>query len=204
MVRYKIKYVKHYVERWALIQAERSTINKINFVDCMCNAGIYKDGDFCTALEVISAFNVLAEKPDYQAKEFVVYLNDISADRIETFVGQYGAFDRMAARAVINAKRHYPNITLSILLPYHPSKRSVNAPDGYDDTFYPPDMEKVPRKLAIVRANKYMVDSSDFLIDYVWHPASNARNLLEYAQARERKGLIRIENLAASNPHSTF
>lgn len=82
---YKIKYVKHYVERWALIQAERSTINKINFVDCMCNAGIYKDGDFCTALEVISAFNVLAEKPDYQAKEFVVYLNDISADRIETF-----------------------------------------------------------------------------------------------------------------------
>lgn len=77
--------MKHYVERWALIQAERSTINKINFVDCMCNAGIYKDGDFCTALEVISAFNVLAEKPDYQAKEFVVYLNDISADRIETF-----------------------------------------------------------------------------------------------------------------------
>lgn len=122
----------------------------------------------------------------------------------EFIVGQYGAFDRMAARAVINAKRHYPNITLSILLPYHPSKRSVNAPDGYDDTFYPPDMEKVPRKLAIVRANKYMVDSSDFLIDYVWHPASYARNLLEYAQARERKGLIRIENLAASNPHSTF
>lgn len=51
----------------------------------MCNAGIYKDGDFCTALEVISAFNALAEKPDYQAKEFVVHLNDISADRIKTF-----------------------------------------------------------------------------------------------------------------------
>ena len=79
-----------------------------------------------------------------------------------------------------------------------------SSPDGYDDTFYPPDMEKVPRKLAIVRANKYMVDSSDFLIAYVWHPASNARNLLEYAQARERKGLIRIENLAASNPHRAF
>jgi len=102
----------------------------------------------------------------------------------------------MAARAVINAKCHYPNIILSILLPYHPSERSVNAPDGYDDTFYPPDMEKVPRKLAIVRANKYMVDHSDFLIAYVWHSASNAQNLLEYAQARERKGLIRIEILA--------
>lgn len=112
----------------------------------------------------------------------------------EFVVGQYGAFDRLAARSVINAKRHYPNITLSILLPYHPSERSVNAPDGYDDTFYPPGMENVPRKLAIVRANKYMVDNSDFLISYVWHSASNALNLLEYAQTRERKDLIRIEN----------
>ena len=117
----------------------------------------------------------------------------------EFVVGQYGAFDRMAARAVINAKRHHPSITLTILLPYHPSERTVNAPDGYDDTFYPPGMENVPQKLAIVRANKYMVDNSDFLIAYVWHPASNAQNLLEYAQARERKGLIRIENLAASD-----
>ena len=115
----------------------------------------------------------------------------------EFVVGQYGAFDRMAARAVINAKRHYSNITLSILLPYHPSERSVNAPAGYDDIFYPPGMENVPRKLAIIRANRYMVDNSDFLIAYAWHPASNARNLLDYALSRAQRGLIRIENLAA-------
>lgn len=42
----------------------------------------------------------------------------ITEDGVTEFiVGQYGAFDRMAARAVINAKRHYPNITLSILCP---------------------------------------------------------------------------------------
>jgi len=115
----------------------------------------------------------------------------------EFVVGQYGSFDRMAARAVINAKRHYPNITLYILLPYHPSERTVNAPDGYDDTFYPPGMENVPRKLAIVRANKYMVDNCDFLIAYVWHPASNAQNLLDYAYSRMQRGLIRVENLTA-------
>ena len=99
----------------------------------------------------------------------------------EFIVGQYGAFDRMAARVVIHAKRLYPNITLSILLPYLPSERIVKAPDGYDDTFYPPDMEKVPRKLAIVRANKYMIDNSDFLIAYAWQAGSNAKKLLEYA-----------------------
>ena len=53
-------------------------------------------------------------------------------------------------------------------------------------------MEKVPRKLAIVRANRYMVDHVDYLIAYAWHPASNARDLVDYANNRERKGQINI------------
>ncbi|MBQ8038639.1 MAG: hypothetical protein IJ274_01965 [Lachnospiraceae bacterium] len=57
-------------------------------------------------------------------------------------------------------------------------------------------MENVPKRYAIGRANKQMVNNSDWLIAYVCHPASNARNLLEYAQRREEKGLIHIENLA--------
>lgn len=88
-------------------------------------------------------------------------------------VGNYGGFDRMAAKA-----RH-PEITLSMLLPYHPAERAIDPPDGFDNTFYPPDMENVPRRLAIVRANRYMVDHGDFLIAHVWHPASNARALVE-------------------------
>ena len=58
----------------------------------------------------------------------------------------------------------------------------------------PPGMERVPRKLAIVRANRYMVDNSDFLIAYAWHPG-NARELVEYAQRREWRGLLRVEVL---------
>lgn len=107
-------------------------------------------------------------------------------------VGQYGSFDRMAAEAVIAAKKRYPQITLFLLLPYHPAERPVNAPAGFDGTYYPDGMESVPRRLAIVRANRYMVDHSDFLIAYAHHPASNARELLEYAQSRERKGLTRV------------
>ena len=41
-----------------------------------------------------------------------------------------------------------------------------------------------------------MVDTSDWLVCYVWHTASNSKNLLEYARRREKKGWIRIENLA--------
>ena len=53
-------------------------------------------------------------------------------------------------------------------------------------------MERVPRRFAIVRANRYMVDHVDFLIAYVWHTASNARELLEYAQRRQERGLLQI------------
>ena len=101
-------------------------------------------------------------------------------------VGNYGAFDELAARAVIDAKRRHPNITVSMLLPYHPSERPVWIPAGFDGTLYPSGMETVPRRLAIVRANRYAVDHVDYLIAYAWHPASNARNLVEYA---EKKGV---------------
>ena len=50
-------------------------------------------------------------------------------------------------------------------------------------------------RLAIVRANRYVVDHVDYLIAYVWHSASNASELAEYAQKRERKGLITVTML---------
>ena len=51
-------------------------------------------------------------------------------------VGAYGSFDRLAAQAVISLKQHYPQITLSLLLPYHPAERPTETPPGFDNTFY--------------------------------------------------------------------
>ena len=76
-----------------------------------------------------------------------------------------------------------------------PVERPIPTPDGFDSTFYLPGMESVPRKIAIVRANRYVVDHVDYLIAYVWHPASNVRELLEYVQRRERKGKIAVSVL---------
>lgn len=80
---YKIKYVTRYVRQWALIEVNRKEIQQINFIDCMCNAGVYKDSDACTALEVIGIFNELAKQ--FPSKRFVVYLNDINSKRIDNF-----------------------------------------------------------------------------------------------------------------------
>ena len=114
----------------------------------------------------------------------------------EFIVGHYGGFDRLAA--VKEAKRFYPEVKLTLLLSYHPAERPIPTPDGFDGTFYPPGMESVPRKITIVRANRYVVDHVDYLIAYAWHPASNARDLLEYARKREGKGLIHVTAL----PHN--
>ena len=115
----------------------------------------------------------------------------------EFIVGHYGNFDHLAAKTVVTAKRLYPDITLSMLIPYHPAERPIKKPKDFDNTFYPPGMEHVPRKLAIVRANRYMVEHVDFLIAYAWHPASNARELVEYAERRARSGKIMVSNIAA-------
>lgn len=77
---YKIKYVSEYVRIWTIISAERREVKDINFIDCMCNAGVYADGDCCTAIEVLSIFIDAAGK--HQEKNFHLYLNDYNQDKI--------------------------------------------------------------------------------------------------------------------------
>ena len=110
-------------------------------------------------------------------------------------VGRYGGFDALASKAVLSAKEEYPEVRLTLLLPYHPFDRPFKLPEGFDGSFYPPGMETVPHRAAIVRANRYMVDHCDHLIAYAWHPASNARDLLDYARAREKRGLIHVTTI---------
>ena len=110
----------------------------------------------------------------------------------EFVVGRYGRFDVLAAKCVKTAKKRHPEVTLLLLLPYHPYDRPTPTPTGFDGTFYPPGMETVPKRAAIIRANRYMVEHSEYLIAYAWHPASNARELVEYAQKRQEIGLIAV------------
>ena len=110
----------------------------------------------------------------------------------EFIVGHYGGFDRLAATAVKKAKMHHPDIKLVLLLPYHPAEQPIPLPDGFDSTFYPPGIEGVPRKVAIVRANRYIMDHVDYLIAYVRHTASNAKKLVDYAHRRQRARDVEI------------
>lgn len=113
------------------------------------------------------------------------------------YVGNRGNFDSIAAKAVRNVKQKYPDVRLFLVLAYHPAEREPDMWGGYDNSYYPP-IEGTPRPYAIVKANRHMVDTVDSIICFVRH-FGNTRNLLEYAQRRQKRDGVTIENLAENN-----
>ena len=82
------------------------------------------------------------------------------------YVGNRGRFDCLAAAAVKRVKQRHPDISLYLVLAYHPAEREVNLTEGFDNSYYPP-LEGVPKRYAIVKANQYMVNTTDSIICYV-------------------------------------
>lgn len=114
----------------------------------------------------------------------------------EFVVGRYGHFDRMGGQAVIKAKRTYPEIRLMLLMAYYHPVLPLDLLSGFDGTLYPDGMERVPPRFAIIRANQYMIQHSQYLITYDAGQIGNTRALMKYAMGRERRGLLHIDNLA--------
>ena len=79
----KIKYVTKYVENWLRVLSNAKFCSNLNFIDSMCNAGIYSDGDFSTAFKVLELFRNYAYQ--YPNKKYSLYINDISEDRLNVF-----------------------------------------------------------------------------------------------------------------------
>lgn len=111
-------------------------------------------------------------------------------------VGHYGNFDRLAATAVIAAKAAHSQITLTLLLPYHPAEQPIDVPCGFDDSCYPLGLENVPRHVAIPQANRYAVEHADYVIAYARYTASNTCRIVEFAQKRG----VPVDNLANESP----
>ena len=111
----------------------------------------------------------------------------------EFYIGHYGNFDRMAVSALREAKEKHPEITLMLLLPYHPAERPMEAPSGFDGTYYPFETPE-SRRYSIVKANRQMINACGYLIAYANH-LGKSRDFLDYARRREEKGLIHVENI---------
>lgn len=79
------------------------------------------------------------------------------SENVELIIGQYGAFDRMAAKSALQLKKHRPSLHLTLLYPYHPSFRKIELPVEFDSLYYPFD-RSIPPRAAIVAANIHMIE----------------------------------------------
>ena len=106
----------------------------------------------------------------------------------EFYVGDSGAFDRIALEELAKLEKKYPFIRYCVVLAYMPTpKKRTDAP-----TLYPEGLEKVPPRFAITRRNRFMADRADIAVVYVKNSWGGAFQALSYARSKGRE----IINLA--------
>ena len=89
-----------------------------------------------------------------------------------------------------DAKKRQDNIELYLLAPYALTNK-ISTPKGFNGILYPNGLETGLKRFSIVHANRYMIKHSNYLISYC-RSIGNTRNFIEYAQKREKKGLIMV------------
>lgn len=154
---YKIKYVKKYVEYWLYVVANFDYVKNINFIDCMCNAGIYKNGVLGTPIEVLILF--IKFSIEHSEKNFNLFLNDSDINRIQIIQKMCGLLnfkeysnlhiyftnmdvnnylDKLVNGFSYFGNRGYNQLSSTILFvdPYCFGEVKINKIKNFTDTFY--------------------------------------------------------------------
>lgn len=127
----------------------------------------------------------------------------ITAYGCETFyVGDNGAFDRMAAAAVRECKAAYPAIRLYRVAAYLPVARR-ESDDAFDGVLFPEGLETVPPRYAIAWRNRHLADRADIIISYVQRRFGGAFTAVQQAARRDHVLLINLAKVAGWPEYSS-
>ncbi len=115
-------------------------------------------------------------------------INNLGNEKTIFYCGGYGAFDNAAAKTIKALKEDYPNIESIFVTPYLEGNRLQEFKQSflYDEILYP-DLESVPRRFAISRRNKFMVESAELIIAYVNVNYGGAYEALQLAKRKGKK-----------------
>ena len=95
------------------------------------------------------------------------------------YVGNNGNFDTMVRHQLEDLSKTYP-ITYHVVLAYFPTEK--NKYDNLSNTIYPEGLETVPKRFAISRRNKWMIQQSDVVVTYVTHNFGGAAQFKDVAK----------------------
>ncbi|MBR1747360.1 MAG: DUF1273 family protein [Clostridia bacterium] len=104
------------------------------------------------------------------------------------YLGDYGRFDGLCNSTLRRLQREYPLLRRVFVTPYLDPEYAhfQDVHDYYDEVMYP-FSEKVLKRFAISKRNRWMVEKADFVIAYVNHDYGGAATTLEYALRKKKK-----------------
>ena len=116
-------------------------------------------------------------------------------EKITFYCGGYGDFDNISAKVCRSIKENGVDCEIMLIIPYLPEMGRVDIRSKierslYDGSIYPP-LERVPKRLALLKRNEWMIDNSDIIIAFVKHDYGGAYKALEYAN-KKGKAVINI------------
>ena len=123
---------------------------------------------------------------EIRARLYDVLIDLIEHHSVDTFyVGSQGGFDAMVYKALKELKQMYPHIQYTVVLAYLPTETSVSQYDP-SETLFPEGMEKAPKRFAIDRRNRWMLQQSEYVVTYVTHSWGGAAKYAELAEKQNR------------------
>ena len=126
---------------------------------------------------------------DLEERVFALIKKEIENNSPIFYLGDYGNFDDIAKNACQKYKKYNNNSSLIFVTPYISEKYLQSRKERmskYDETIYP-DIEKVPKRYAIVHRNMWMIDNADLVIFYINYSFGGAYNMYQYAKRKKKK-----------------
>lgn len=130
---------------------------------------------------------------DIEEKLRKVIIKLITYDGIDSFnVGVEGNFDRLCYKVLKDLQLKYNNIRIYRVLAYMPKNDNISQ-----DSIFPENIEKVPKRVAIAWRNKWMINTSEYAVTYVKRIVGGAYKFESLAKS---KGLCVI-NIVETDEH---
>ena len=114
-------------------------------------------------------------------REVLVQL--IECDGVDRFyVGHQGAFDAVVLSVLRELALLYPQIRYDIVLAYMPQEKSHFDIEMEQHTLLPEGIETAPRRFAIDRRNRWMLQQADYVVTYVRNSWGGAAKFADEAK----------------------
>ena len=110
----------------------------------------------------------------------------------EFFVGNYGDFDALSAKAVREIKKDFSDVKLILVIPYLTAEIENNKEYFYShfDAILIADIpENTPERYRIIKCNQYMTDKSEYIVTYIRYSTGGAIKTYQYAK-RKNKNIL--------------